>query len=370
MDLPNKKKMYILMWIISAVIVLLAVVAILFINQSSFGRLPQGERLERIKRSPNYRNGEFHNQSETLLFTSDKGRFRSMLEFMFRESEGLRPDSALPVIKTDLRKIDRSKEVLVWFGHSSYFIQTAGKRLLIDPVFRQASPVSFINKPFKGTDVYTPVDMPDIDYLIISHDHWDHLDYQTVMELKDRIGKVICPLGVGEHFEYWGFGKEQMIELDWNEHISLEHEFTVHCLPARHFSGRGLTSNQSLWASFLVQTPTQQIYIGGDGSYDKHFGEIGKQFPQIDLAMIENGQYNEDWKYIHLMPQHLAQAMKDLGAKKIVTVHHSKYALAKHRWDEPLINAREAAKDDSLNVLLPTIGQIVDISPNPATKIN
>src|SRR5699024_5550636 len=120
------------------------------------------------------------------------------------------------------------------FGHSSYLIQTGGKRILVDPVFCMASPVSFVNKPFKGTELYTPDDMPDIDYLVISHDHWDHLDYNTVKKLQNRIGTVICPLGVGEHFEYWGFDKERIIELDWNENARLAPGFVMHCLPARH----------------------------------------------------------------------------------------------------------------------------------------
>ena len=342
-----------------AVIVLLAVTALIFVNQPSFGKTPRGERLERIKKSSNYKHGEFQNLRETRLMTSDRGRLGSILHFLFQKTEGLRPDQPVKAIKTDLNKIHADEEMLIWFGHSSYLIQTAGKRILVDPVFHMASPVSFVNKPFKGTDIYKPEDMPDIDFLVISHDHWDHLDYHTVMELKDRIGTVICPLGVGEHFEYWGFDKHRIVELDWNEDASLPSGFMIHCLPARHFSGRGLTSNQSLWASYLVETPSQKIYIGGDGGYDTHYAEIGNRFPDIDLAILENGQYNEEWKYIHLMPQYMAQAAKDLKARNILTVHHSKYALAEHRWDEPLKNAEELKNKDSLNVLIPEIGEVV-----------
>lgn len=340
---------------------LLAVTIFVFINQPSFGRTPRGERFERIKQSPNYRNGEFQNLHETTLMTSDRGRFAGIWEFIFRKIDGLRPEQPVNAIKTDLRQIGRGKEVLIWFGHSSYLIQTGGKRILVDPVFCMASPVSFVNKPFKGTDIYKPEDMPDIDYLIISHDHWDHLDYNTVKKLRDRIGTVICPLGVGEHFEYWGFDKGQIVELDWNEDSNLDSGFNIYCLPARHFSGRGLSSNQSLWASFLLQTPSQNIYIGGDGGYDTHYAEIGKRFPGIDLAILENGQYNEEWKLIHMMPEQISQAAKDLKAKKILTVHHSKYALAKHRWDEPLQNEENMRNQDSLNMLIPEIGEIVEL---------
>lgn len=275
------------------------------------------------------------------MMTGDKSRLRGILEFLFRKREGLRPQDAVPAIRTDLRALDPKSNLLVWFGHSSYLIQAEGRRTLVDPVFRSAAPLSLLNRPFKGTDIYRPEEMPDIDYLIVTHDHWDHLDYRTVRELKERIGTVICPLGVGEHFEYWGFDPAKIVELDWHEQQTLGDGFTVRCLPSRHFSGRGLSSNQTLWGSFLLQTPARKIYMGGDGGYGRHFAEIGEEFPDIDLAVLENGQYDEAWKYIHTMPDQLAKAAKELGARRIMTVHHSKYALAKHRWDEPL--ATEAA---------------------------
>lgn len=353
------KKRFRMMWVILSVIVLSALVGVVFVNMPQFGRLPRGERLARIERSAHYRDGEFRNLHETVLMTSGKGFFQNLTGFLFRKQAELRPDSTLPVIKTDLQTLNLSEDLLVWFGHSSYLIQMEGKRLLVDPVFCTAAPVSFVNKPFKGTEVYRPEDMPDIDYLIITHDHWDHLDYRTVTALKDRVQKVVCPLGVGEHFEYWGFEKSSLVELDWFEDTVLDKGFLLHCLPARHFSGRSLKANQALWASFLIETPSQKIYMGGDSGYDTHFAEIGKQYPGIDLAILENGQYNEDWKYIHTMPQYLGQVARDLNAEKILTVHHSKYALARHRWDEPLKNAMNLKEKDSLNVLMPIIGEVV-----------
>ena len=349
--------------ILLVIVAVFALIGIVFINQSSFGKLPQGKRLERIRQSPHYKDGAFQNLHETVMMTSDKSRFRSILDFLFRKVEGLRPEKEIPVIKTNLQGISNNKDVLVWFGHSSYLIQIDGKRILVDPVFCMGSPVSFINKPFPATYTYQPNDMPDIDYLVITHDHWDHLDYQTIMQLKDRIRKIICPLGVGEHFEYWGFEEDQLIELDWYENSTSDNEagLSIHCLPARHFSGRGLTANQTLWGSFLIETSSKKIFIGGDGGYDTHFKEIGNRYPGIDLAILENGQYNEDWKYIHTMPSELNRVAKDLKARKILTVHHSKFALAKHRWDEPIMNVRKMIETDSLNVLNPVIGEVVNI---------
>lgn len=356
----QKKRMW--FGIIVGIIGILCISVFAFINQPSFGRLPQGARLERIKRSPHYHDGQFNNLHPTQMMTSDEGRFGAMLSFLFRKTENLRPENAVPVIKTDLHKLKRDENVLIWFGHSSYFIQIDGKRFLVDPVFCMASPVSFVNKPFKGTDVYKPEDMPDIDYLVITHDHWDHLDYRTVMQLKERIGRVVCPLGVGEHFEYWGFDSDRIVELDWNESCGLSDGFRIHCLPARHFSGRGLQRNRSLWASFLVESPSRRVYLAGDGGYDAHFAEIGRRFAPIDLAVVENGQYNADWRYIHLMPEKLPDAIRDLRPARVLTVHHSKFALSRHAWDEPLKNAAEAAAGDGFVLLQPMIGEIVPLA--------
>ena len=358
-----KKKKYREMCTALLIGLILIFSVILFVNCSNFGRLPRGERLERVKNSPNYWDGKFQNIHKTQQLTSDKSRPAMIIDFLFRKKERLRPKSELPVVKTDLWKLDKNTDLLVWFGHSSYLLQTDTIRILADPVLcGAASPVSFFNKPFKGTDVYKPEDIPEIDYLILSHDHWDHLDYKTVKALKDRIGMVICGLGVGEHLERWGYDNYKIIELDWNENRSLNDELKVYCLPARHFSGRGFSPNQSLWASFLIETPSRKIFISGDGGYDTHFADIGRQFGEIDLAILENGQYDEQWKYIHLLPEQHIQAFKDLNAKRLFTVHHSKFALANHPWDEPLKNISSFAERDSINLILPMIGEPVHLS--------
>lgn len=357
-------KRMIALFVFTIVLLAAALAAGLFLRSPAFGRLPGGERLERIERSPNFRDGEFRNRQPTALMTSGRGRVGAMLRFLFgRKPERLRPDSPLRAIKSDLRSLDRTQELLVWFGHSSYLIQTAGKRLLVDPVFCQAAPLSVFNRPFAGTDIYKPEDMPEVDYLIITHDHWDHLDYRTVMRLKARVGRVICPLGVGAHFEYWGFDPGRIVELDWDEETLLDEGFSIRALPSRHFSGRGLRANRTLWASFLVDSPVQRIFIGGDGGYGEHFAEIGRRFGGIGLAILENGQYNEDWRYIHTLPGQLPRVVSDLGVQRVLTVHHAKYALARHPWDEPIENARKLARTDSLQVLMPCIGEIVNIAP-------
>lgn len=194
-------------------IVLFAIVAILlFLNQPSFGRLPQGERLERISRSPNFRDGQFHNLESTATMTSKHSRWEAMWRFLVDKPEGIVPELPMDAVKADLKELRADSDLIVWFGHSSYLLQLSGRRFLVDPVFYKASPVSFVNRPFPGTDIYRPEDLPmRIDYLVITHDHWDHLDYETVIKLRRRVDKVICPLGVGEHFEYWGYDKSQLV---------------------------------------------------------------------------------------------------------------------------------------------------------------
>lgn len=174
-----------------AVAALLVAAIALFMNRPEFGRAPRGERLERIWRSPNYRDGAFRNRHATPQLTSGKGWWATMYDFLFERKERNRPDHALPAVKTDLKALDPKENLLVWFGHSSYLIQADGLRILVDPVFETASPLPFFNRPFEGTDLYKPEDMPGIDLLVITHDHWDHLDYGTVTKLRDRTGRVV-----------------------------------------------------------------------------------------------------------------------------------------------------------------------------------
>jgi L-ascorbate metabolism protein UlaG (beta-lactamase superfamily) len=263
----------------------------------------------------------------------------------------------------DLHHLPADSAALVWFGHSSCFIQVGGKRILIDPVLSaNASPVPGSVKAFEGTTSYTVADLPDIDYLLISHDHYDHLDYETVLALKDKAKKVICGLGVGAHFEYWGYPTGKIIECDWHQKIDLDSGMAIYTLPARHKSGRGLKQNNTLWLSFLLQTPEIKIYISGDGGYDNHFKAIGDQFGPIDLAIMEDGQYDSAWHYVHLLPEEALKAAQDLKAKKVLPVHHSKFVLARHAWNEPLDKMAMLAAAHHIALATPLMGEIVNLN--------
>jgi L-ascorbate metabolism protein UlaG (beta-lactamase superfamily) len=229
----------------------------------------------------------------------------------FLVTENARPAQPLPLVNTDLASLPLGQDTMVWLGHSSWYLQLAGKRILIDPVFSDyAAPFSFINKAFPGDYPWRAEGMPEIDLLIISHDHYDHLDYATIKALMPKIKRVVTPLGVGSHLRYWGMESAIISEADWNQAVQVSDELTVHVLPARHFSGRGLKRNQTLWASFMFVTPQQKIYYSGDSGYGPHFKAIGEQFGGGSGDHGER-QYDQDWKYIHMMPDETAQAADD-----------------------------------------------------------
>ncbi len=251
--------------VIVAIVVLIVLAVVVFLEQPQFGRVPSGDRLERIKRSPNFRNGKFQNIHHTPDLTDGANYFSVMKEFVFGKKQRVKPKDLIPHRKTDLRSLLPDANILVWFGHSSYFLQVNGKKILVDPVLSgAASPVSFTTRSFAGTDPYSVDDIPEIDYLFITHDHWDHLDYSTIIKLRSKVKHVVCSLGTGEHFEYWGFDAKSIRELDWNEGISLDAGFIVTPTSARHFSGRKLARNKALWTSFVLQTPSQKVFLGGD----------------------------------------------------------------------------------------------------------
>ncbi len=345
-------------------------IAIVYLNSPKFGTLPKGEDLERIEKSPNYKNGEFQNQYPTTHISEDASTTRAVLGLLFKRYPNTKPKKPIPTIKTDLQTLDKNKNLLIWFGHSSYLFQINGKRFLVDPVFsKRMSPVPFGGTAFKGTDIYTPADLPEIDYLIITHDHWDHLNYETVCALKSKVKKVICGLGVGAHLKHWKFDKNQIIELDWFETNKLEDELTLYALPARHFSGRNLWSNnKSLWMSYLIDANGYKIYMGGDSGYDDHYKKIGETFGSIDIAMLECGQYDKSWKYVHEKPQETIKAAKDLNTKHLLAVHNSKFAISRHPWNEPLKYLSIMSADKPYKLLTPKIGQKVELKKDIDTK--
>ena len=356
------------MLILLFILLLFVGFVLLFLQLPQFGKAPSGKRLQRIKQSPHYKDGAFVNESPTPTFTEGHTFGGVLYSFLFAKKIDLTPKEMISSAFTDLHQLPADAEILVWFGHSSYFLQIEGLKFLVDPVFSgNASPIPGSNKAFNGSDIYTVEDLPAIDYLLITHDHYDHLDYQTVKELKDKVKQVICGLGVGSHLERWGYPAERIIEKDWNESLIMEKGLTLHTLPTRHFSGRSFKRNNTLWLSFMLETPNGKIYLGGDSGYGEHFAKIGDQFGPIDLAILENGQYNAAWHAIHCLPEETLKAAKALQAKRLMPVHSSKFALAMHAWYEPLTEIIHLNAAYHVPLVTPLIGEGVNLKETGQT---
>ena len=356
--------------IILGIILLFAVAGLAILSHPAFG-LWRHRSTERIQASPNYYDGMFQNQEPTPQFTGNingpdaKHRTLKMLKrFMFNKDTLRVPQEPMTAIKTDLKDLPTDRDWLVWFGHSSYLFCLNGKRVLVDPLLQPEWPSSMMLKAFSGTDIYRPNDLPEIDVLIVTHEHWDHMDYATLRDIRTKVKYVVCPLGIADYLRYWGYSNEQIAEMDWAESLcrqtAIRDTITITCLPSRHFSNLLLGKrNQTLWASFMIEAGGRKVYIGGDGGYDKRFKEIRERFGVIDLAFLENGQYNANWKYIHTMPEDLEKAILDLQAKQIFTVHHDKYSLAMHPWYEPDSIAKKIAFKYNIHLLDAPTGTVV-----------
>ncbi|TDO24034.1 MBL fold metallo-hydrolase [Pedobacter duraquae] len=323
-----------------------------------FGKLPAGERLIRVKGLPNYDDGAIQNLSHTPQLAPGATYF-DLLRSLFKKNIGGTPTGTLPHKYPDFNFVDTPK--ITWFGHSSYLIQADGRSILVDPVFsKRTSPFSFMgNLNYPGTDFMKAEDFPDLDVVLITHDHYDHMDYQTILKLTSRATLFITSIGVGSHLERWGIPNDKIVELAWYENFKSSYGFEVTALPARHFAGRGFKRNQTAWSSFFLQTSAHKIYLGGDSGYDTHFEKIGKTYGPFDIAILECGQYNAYWPFIHMFPEETIQAAIDLKAKYLLPVHWGKFTLARHPWNEPVIRAVAHASIIRQSITTPMLGEAV-----------
>lgn len=335
------------------------------IDCSAFGKDPSGQHLEIIKKSPNFdpEREQFVNRRPDVLekMREKQNMFTLTLKFFFGGDDYKRPSEKLPEVKPDLEEFLRKSENLkfIWFGHSTFLVNLNGKILLFDPVFSgSAAPFSFIVKRFQDA-VIKLEELPKIDYIFISHDHYDHLDMQTIQFFKDKSTQFITPLGVGSHLKEWGISEERFSELDWWETKSID-ELNIVFAPAQHFSGRkGQNGNKTLWGSWIIIGKTERFYFSGDSGYDEHFKKIGDKYGPFDVTFIENGQYNELWQAVHVLPEETAQAFIDLKGKKLVPVHWGMFDLSLHSWYEPIERLEEQAKLRNIDLLTPKFGQLV-----------
>ncbi len=329
-----------------------------YLQHPKFGAYPEGERLEKIRRSPRYVDGEFRNLIDTPRFSEGNTMFSIFAGDLFKRFENLRPALPVPTVKTDLKALDIRQDTIVWLGHSSYFIVFAGKRILIDPVFSPfAAPVSVSTRAFEGTTLYSVDEMPEIDVLLITHDHWDHLDHATVAALQGKVRLVLAPLGVGAHLERWGYAHENVHEADWYEKLELPPDLAIHLVPARHYSGRWLTRNKSLWGGFVLESSTRRILFSGDTGYGPHFKDLARRFGGFDLAALDMGQYDPRWPYLHMTPEEASQAAEELQAKMLLPAHVGRFNIARHAWTEPFERISAVSEGKPYRLVTPLIGE-------------
>ncbi|MCU4155793.1 MBL fold metallo-hydrolase [Carboxylicivirga sp. A043] len=338
----------------------LSVVLFMALNPQ-FGARANKETQLTYEQSEQFRKGKFANISDVKIDMSGEN-FWAMMKEQFNMHPDATPHHAPNFVAMDSSNLaDYNGDMrLFWFGHSSFLIQTNGKNILIDPMLGpSASPVQvFSVKRFNKSLPITIEQLPKIDIILISHDHYDHLDYYTIKKLKDKTDKFYTPLGVGAHLHAWGVDKSQITELDWWQELRHE-DLTFACTPAQHFSGRGKWFNDqasTLWCSWVIKTNEKNIFFSGDSGYGDHFKAIGKKYGPFDLALMECGQYNELWKEIHMMPEETITAGNDIGAKAVMPIHWGVFRLAMHDWLEPITRASAKAQEIGMPVLTPQIG--------------
>jgi L-ascorbate metabolism protein UlaG (beta-lactamase superfamily)/ABC-type cobalt transport system substrate-binding protein len=350
--------------LILSIILLIILITIVFVYTSpQFGGSPTKAQKLAYAQTGHYEDGKFVNQVPSPMDVGIKD-IPSLLYQQIKGDPNKQPGIKFDVQKIDSLEIERKPDSitrLTWFGHSTFLLEIAGKKILIDPMFGDVP----APHPWLGRSRYSnglPIEiekLPQIDAIIMSHDHYDHLDYGSIIRLKEKTKEFYMPLGVGAHFRKWGVPDERIHELDWWDDIELDSlKFT--CTPARHFSGRGFSDRAAtLWASWVIESPGEKIYFSGDSGYGPHFKEIGERFGGFDFAMMECGQYNEKWHSIHMMPEETIQAAVDIRSKMTMPIHWAAFTLSLHSWTDPVERALKKADELNVPFCTPQIGEPV-----------
>ena len=306
-------------------------------------------------------NKRFQNQLPTPMNPEGTSMWKAMGK-MIRGVPDRRPEN--PIETTAVKREEltsNNKDFFITLGHSSLYLQIGESKILVDPLFsKYASPFNFAGpKAFEYTNPITLADFPDPDIVLITHDHYDHLDKSSIRALKEIAGTFICPSGVGKILQKWGVERKRINELGWGDKYNFSGKLEIIAAPARHFSGRGMLNRMStLWCSYVIRTAGKSVFCGGDSGYGPHFTEIGNNYGPFDHSFLECGQYNENWPLIHMTPEETVQAATDLKTKAFTPVHWGKFALSLHPWDEPVNRIIKESASLNKDIKIPAFGSI------------
>ncbi len=354
-----------LVYIIGFIIVL-CIAVIVFINaHPSFGGNASSKQKKTYLQFDNYKNGKFVNPVPTKMNMNVSSLFSMMKDYM-SGGKDRNPSGRIPVTVTDWDKVNGNEDNVTWFGHSAFLLSIDHKKLLVDPMLGTVpSPVSFAGSKRYSEDILPIIaEMPLIDAVLITHDHYDHLDYSSIRKLMSKTGHFFVPHGVGAHLVRWGVSKEKITELNWWDELEFQ-GLTIALTPSKHFSGRGvLNSNSTLWGGWVILGKNTRFYTSGDGGYDSHFKEIGNKYGPFDMTLIEGAQYDQRWNWVHMTPEEAVQAHMDVNGKNMMLIHWGAFTLAFHGWTEPIERAIQIGKAKEINLLAPRIGETISIAGN------
>ena len=332
------------------------------------GAVPGGLRRERIEASPRFRNGKFHNTdplASTMVGQPLQKRVSIVGEFFFGGARRT-PKSPLPVVSPLEAWAHEAETGLraTWLGHSTVLLEIDSVRVLTDPVWgERVSPV-----PWAGPRRFHPVpvrveELPEVDAVLVSHDHFDHLDYPTILELARRDVPFYTSLGVGAHLEAWGVPASRITELDWWEEALLPGgRLSFTATPSRHFSGRGTGANRTAWSSWVLRTARHRVFFSGDTGLTRELTTIGERFGPFDLVMLEVGAHHPAWGEIHLGPENALVALRMLGGGTLLPVHWGTFDLGLHPWEEPVVVLERGAAEQGVHLVTPRIGAAIEPS--------
>lgn len=321
-----------------------------------------------IQMSPRYNGSKFVNEKPALDYSAHT--FGAMVkEYMFVKHPRTTPKSAIPVMELTneaLESLPADKTIVYRLGHSTLLLWMNNEFWLTDPVFsKRASPFQFTGPKRFHEPPISIEQLPKIKGVILSHNHYDHLDKGSIKQLLGKVENYIVPLGVGSDLVKWGVAEENITELDWWEHVTKSGvKFTA--TPAQHFSGRSIgDGDKTLWSSWSIEGADQKIFFSGDSGYFSGFKEIGDKLGPFDMAFMETGAYNKLWIGVHMMPEETLQAFKDVQGSVLVPVHNGTFSLSLHPWDDPFIKINNLAKQNNVRLLTPVMGQQIDLQNLP-----